>query len=114
VIPWVARMVNGPPEPCGCSRCRGPRLRLAAVRHLPGICLGVALLAAVGTASRTSQPAKLLCHAPSAEVLHDAGGGGGRPEVDWQETDPEKVLVSVPDREKVRALIQLYEKVTRA
>jgi hypothetical protein len=35
-------------------------------------------------------------------------------EIDWQETDPEKVLVSVPDREKVRALIQLYEKVTRA
>ncbi|MFL6259803.1 MAG: hypothetical protein ACJ76Y_08845 [Thermoanaerobaculia bacterium] len=34
-------------------------------------------------------------------------------EIDWQETDPEKVLVGVPDQGKAQALIRLYEKVTR-
>jgi hypothetical protein len=35
-------------------------------------------------------------------------------EIDWQETDPERVLVGAPDQGKVQALIRLYEKVTRA
>ena len=35
-------------------------------------------------------------------------------EIDWQETDPERVLVGAPDQEKVQALIRLYEKLTRA
>ena len=34
-------------------------------------------------------------------------------EIDWQETDPEKVLVGAPDQGKAQALIRLYEKVTR-
>ena len=34
-------------------------------------------------------------------------------DIDWQESDPERVLVGVPDQEKVQALLQLYEKVTR-
>ena len=34
-------------------------------------------------------------------------------EIDWQETDPEKVLMGAPDQGKVQALIRLYEKVTR-
>lgn len=35
-------------------------------------------------------------------------------EIDWQETDPERVLVGAPDQGKAQALIRLYEKVTRA
>jgi hypothetical protein len=34
-------------------------------------------------------------------------------EIDWQETDPEKVLVGAPDQGKAQALIRLYEKLTR-
>jgi hypothetical protein len=34
-------------------------------------------------------------------------------EIDWQETDAEKVLVGAPDQGKVQALIRLYEKLTR-
>ena len=34
-------------------------------------------------------------------------------EIDWQEPDPEKVLVGVPDQGKAQALIRLYEKLTR-
>jgi hypothetical protein len=34
-------------------------------------------------------------------------------EIDWQETDAEKVLVGAPDQGKAQALILLYEKVTR-
>jgi hypothetical protein len=34
--------------------------------------------------------------------------------IDWQETDPERVLAGAPDQEKVQALLRLYEKVTRA
>jgi hypothetical protein len=34
-------------------------------------------------------------------------------EIDWQETDPERVLVGAPDQGKAQALIRLYEKVTR-
>ncbi len=33
-------------------------------------------------------------------------------EIDWQETDPEKVLVGAPDQGKAQALIRLYEKLT--
>jgi hypothetical protein len=33
-------------------------------------------------------------------------------EIDWQETDPERVLVGAPDQEKVQAVIRLYEKLT--
>jgi hypothetical protein len=33
--------------------------------------------------------------------------------IDWQETDPERVLASAPDQGKAQALIQLYEKLTR-
>jgi hypothetical protein len=32
--------------------------------------------------------------------------------IDWQETDPEKVLAGAPDQEKVQAVIRLYEKLT--
>ena len=35
-------------------------------------------------------------------------------EIDWQETDPERVLVGAPDQEKVQALIRLYSKLTGA
>jgi hypothetical protein len=35
-------------------------------------------------------------------------------EIDWQETDPERVLVGAPDQKKVLALIRLYEKLTGA
>jgi len=35
-------------------------------------------------------------------------------EIDWQETDPERVLVGAPDQGKAQALIRLYEKLTRA
>ena len=31
-------------------------------------------------------------------------------EIDWRETDPEKVLVGAPDQGKAQALIRLYEK----
>lgn len=34
-------------------------------------------------------------------------------EIDWQETDAEKVLVGAPDQGKAQALIRLYEKLTR-
>jgi hypothetical protein len=34
-------------------------------------------------------------------------------EIDWQETDPDKVLVGAPDQRKAQALIRLYEKLTR-
>lgn len=34
--------------------------------------------------------------------------------IDWQETDPEKVLMGAPDQGKVQALVRLYEKVTHA
>jgi hypothetical protein len=34
-------------------------------------------------------------------------------EIDWQETDPERVLVGAPDQGKAQALIRLYEKLTR-
>jgi hypothetical protein len=34
--------------------------------------------------------------------------------IDWQESDPEQVLVGVPDQEKVQALIRLYKTLTRA
>jgi hypothetical protein len=33
--------------------------------------------------------------------------------IDWQESDPEKVLAGAPDQEKVQGLIRLYEKLTR-
>jgi hypothetical protein len=33
-------------------------------------------------------------------------------ELDWQETDPERVLVGAPDQGKAQALIRLYEKLT--
>jgi hypothetical protein len=33
--------------------------------------------------------------------------------VDWQETNPERVLTGAPDQGKVQALIRLYEKLTR-
>ncbi len=33
-------------------------------------------------------------------------------EIDWQETDPEKVLVGSPDQGKAQALLRLYEKLT--
>ena len=33
-------------------------------------------------------------------------------EIDWQETDPERVLVGAPDQGKAQALIRLYEKLT--
>jgi len=33
--------------------------------------------------------------------------------IDWQETDPERVLVGAPDQGKVQALLQLYQKLTR-
>lgn len=33
--------------------------------------------------------------------------------IDWQETDPEKVLAGAPDQEKVQRLLRLYERVTR-
>ncbi len=34
-------------------------------------------------------------------------------EIDWQETDPERVLQGAPDQGKVQALLQLYQKLTR-
>jgi hypothetical protein len=34
--------------------------------------------------------------------------------IDWQKTDPEKVVGGAPDQEKVQALLQLFEKLTRA
>jgi hypothetical protein len=33
-------------------------------------------------------------------------------EINWQETDPERVLQGAPDQGKVQALLRLYEKVT--
>lgn len=33
--------------------------------------------------------------------------------IDWQETDPERVLAGAPDQEKVQGLLRLYERVTR-
>ncbi len=33
--------------------------------------------------------------------------------VDWQETDPERVLAGAPDQEKVQGLLRLYQKLTR-
>jgi hypothetical protein len=33
-------------------------------------------------------------------------------EVNWQETDPEKVLVGAPDQEKAQKLLRLFEKLT--
>jgi hypothetical protein len=35
-------------------------------------------------------------------------------EIDWQETDPEKVVVGAPDQEKMQALLRLYAKLTGA
>ena len=35
-------------------------------------------------------------------------------EIDWQETDPERVLVGAPDQGKAQALIRLFEKLTRS
>jgi hypothetical protein len=35
-------------------------------------------------------------------------------EIDWQETDPERVLVGAPDQGKAQALIRLYKKLTGA
>jgi hypothetical protein len=34
-------------------------------------------------------------------------------EIDWQETDPERVLAGAPDQGEAQALIRLYEKLTR-
>jgi hypothetical protein len=34
-------------------------------------------------------------------------------EINWQETDPERVLQGAPDQGKVQAILRLYEKVTR-
>jgi hypothetical protein len=45
------------------------------------------------------------CMALAAEL---AGLG-----IDWQATDPERVLVGAPDQGKAQALIRLYEKLTR-
>jgi hypothetical protein len=58
---------------------------------------------------RTSQPAR-----PSTRLLYyGRAAWRWRPlEIDWQETDPEKVLVGAPDQGKAQALIRLYEKVT--
>ena len=33
--------------------------------------------------------------------------------IDWQETDPEKVVGGTPDQEKAQALLRLFEKLTR-
>ena len=33
--------------------------------------------------------------------------------IDWQETDPEKVLGEAPDRGKVQAVVRLFERLTR-
>jgi hypothetical protein len=33
--------------------------------------------------------------------------------IDWQETDPEKVVGGAPDQEKAQALLRLFEKLTR-
>ncbi|MEA2605180.1 MAG: hypothetical protein QOF89_6172 [Acidobacteriota bacterium] len=33
--------------------------------------------------------------------------------IDWQETDPEKVLGEAPDRGKAQAVIRLFERLTR-
>jgi hypothetical protein len=33
-------------------------------------------------------------------------------EINWEETDPERVLMGAPDQRKVQGLLQLYEKVT--
>jgi hypothetical protein len=30
--------------------------------------------------------------------------------IDWQETDPERVLIGAPDQKKAQALLRLYEK----
>jgi hypothetical protein len=51
-------------------------------------------------------PLRKSCMALAAELA--------RLEIDWQETDPERVLVGAPDQKKVQALLRLYEKVTRA
>ena len=51
-------------------------------------------------------PLRKSCMALAAELAGLA--------IDWQETDPEKVLVGAPDQGKAQALIRLYEKVTRA
>jgi hypothetical protein len=50
-------------------------------------------------------PLRKSCMALAAELV--------RLEIDWQETDPEKVLVGAPDQGKAQALIRLYEKLTR-
>ena len=71
------------------------------------------LLGAVSTPSPTSQPA-----GPSPRSLCGRAAWRWRRswrglEIDWQETDPEKVLVGAPDQGKAQVLIRLYEKVTR-
>jgi hypothetical protein len=33
--------------------------------------------------------------------------------IDWQETDPERLLMGAPDQGKVQTLLQLYQKLTR-
>lgn len=49
-------------------------------------------------------PLRKSCMALAAE-LAELG-------IDWQETDPEKVLIGAPDQKKVQAFIRLYEKAT--
>ena len=50
-------------------------------------------------------PLRKSCMALAAELTALA--------IDWQETDPEKVVGSAPAHEKARALLRLYEKLTR-
>jgi len=50
-------------------------------------------------------PLRKSCMALAAELVGLA--------IDWQETDPERVLVGAPDQGKAQALIRLYEKLTR-
>jgi len=99
--PWVAADVEAPglvSRPFGIYRgttreLGAPGSGMHTLAHLP-TCRTICTL-----------PLRKSCMALAAEL---AGL-----KIDWQETDPERVLVGAPDQGKAQALIRLYEKVTR-
>src|SRR5436305_3271494 len=98
--PWVGVDVEVPgliSRPCGIYR--GTTRGLGA----PGS--GTHTLAHLPTRRTIATlPLRKSCAALAAELAVL--------EIDWQETDAEKVLVGAPDQGKAQALIRLYEKLT--
>jgi hypothetical protein len=74
---------------------------------------GRGLPEAASTPSRTSQPAGPLPRSLCGSSAWRWRRSWPLLEIDWQETDPERVLIGAPDQKKVQALIRLYERVTR-